>query len=197
MLVDGQVIPLKGEIDARLESELYDGIRYICDFDCKKFTTGLGKGVVQETDSFYDIRESLNLQYSQTLPSSEPEQIMTFYFEQKDQAALFPIETEGYDFITRADIGDYNLNGDYLTITEGELTENFDLSEIKSTLLSKVSQTSYSTNLSKEELTFNLGGEKFTIKLIISYCRLNNPQYEGESFMGSDYIEGYVLVKRK
>ncbi|MDR2540452.1 MAG: hypothetical protein LBD11_01370 [Candidatus Peribacteria bacterium] len=41
ILVNGEIKPLEGEIDVDLENEIYDGMRYICDYDCKKLNTAL------------------------------------------------------------------------------------------------------------------------------------------------------------
>jgi hypothetical protein len=133
---------------------------------------------------------ALNIQYQSTFPATSAEEHIAVYYidiEQEKWDSLFPIEIAGYDFITTV-TENYETSSSDLIVIDGTLTERFNLSaerfnlsEVKTTLLSRISQTSPFAELSKEELTFDLRGDIFDIKLIINHCSLHNPQYAGDT----------------
>lgn len=194
MLVNGEVVPMKGQIDRTLWNEIYDEIRYVCKFNCVKLERVLGDGFMTgEMDSAYKIAEYLNIEYDYSRNRDPDGYVQRWHIYHL--GSRFPMDTSGYDFAIYAVVED-----GFLVVTDedkGVITkqENIDLSDIKTELLWKINLWIRDNKLSKEDLIFYMTGENFDVKLIIDTWDINN--WNAEWLGYADYLDGVALVKRK
>jgi len=140
----------------------------------------------------------LNIANKSTSTDVSSSDIPSFIITRDVASPIFPLDTEGYEFVDQLSWKSNGNTGLLVSIDDQE--EWFDISEVKATLLSHVTPNSYNTLLPQEEMTFLLTGELANVKLVIETCDLNNPEYRGSNryyLQNGDSCYGWILVQRK
>ncbi|MDD3793929.1 MAG: DUF4153 domain-containing protein [Candidatus Gracilibacteria bacterium] len=208
ILKDGEIISLKDftDIDKNLSREIYNGIYYICyNSDCTSIKELFYKQLENKDDiNKWEIIEKITSNIKvRTYYDYENEKSANIYLNNGD-GNTFPIDTKGYSKITNIsdNIIEDNiiyakidiLTNKFELIENSIVVESIDIKEFLDNLYEKYKETSNS-NMDKQDMTFELKGQKYEMKIFLENINIINPEYDGEKDYINTYVNGYVLIK--
>lgn len=209
ILVNWEIRPLNNynDIDKELSKEIYNGINYICyNSDCKKIAQMFWENTEKtKWQTLRQITEKIRVK-DYYITSEEPRYLYT-----RMVWDIYPINIENYTYITEIinwnsdvpistnEIYEKNLvikinteNDILFVIQNNEIKEEISMWNLKEKIYNKNSET-----LSKEDMTFEISGQRYDIKLLIQNIEIINPKYNDldEPRNNYSYVSGYALIK--
>lgn len=207
ILVNWEIFPLHNydSIDKELSKEIYNDIYYICyNSDCNKIASMFWENTKKtKLETITQITEKIQMKNYYT---TQPNESKHLYIRAKD---IYPINIESYTYMTEIVNQDYdkpistntyeltyeliikvNIEDDILyVVQDNEIKEQISMWNFKEKIRDKYDKSFPQNILPKEELIFEINGQKYDIKLLIQYIEISDSN-------NYSYVSGYALIKQ-